>query len=309
MSTARFYRRQVLRAGTGFALAAIAGRSWQLAAENPGRIPIGYWPSSSGLPFFWALQHDEFARWGVTVEPVSFTTTRAAVAALVHGQVMGLANVPAAATLALFTLGYPDLFRVVGVLPRHPDMVLDGLLAAPNRKPAARLGVAAERFPLAVGRRLFPQAGWVPMPIAGAIAAIQRGHIDGFYSLDPLAAGNFQPETILGRTLLTGEWLGGLALLRHDFCDRYPTAARRVVTGLQEGMAAVQREGLRTLAALTGYAQSAPDLRLTVWLSRWQGPDTWSPRAIAQWQANGERLHRLGILPHAPDLHRLLYRG
>ncbi|MGQ9866843.1 MAG: ABC transporter substrate-binding protein [Pseudanabaenaceae cyanobacterium] len=309
MSTARFYRRQVLRAGAGFALAAIAGRSWQRAQDDPGKIPIGYWPSASGLPFFWALQQEEFARWGVTVEPVPFTTTRAAVAALVHGQVMGLANVPAAATLALLTLGYPDLFRVVAVLPRYPNMVLDGLMTVANRQPKARLGVTAERFPLAVGQRLFPQAQWVPLSIAEAIAAMQRGQIDGFYSLDPLPVGNFQPETTLSQTLLAGEWLGGLALLRHDFCDRYPTAARRVVAGFQEGIAAVQREGLRTLSALAGYAQSAPDLRLAVWLSRWQGPAEWHPPAIAQWQANGERLHRLGILPHPVPLTHLLYRG
>ncbi|MFQ3679516.1 MAG: hypothetical protein SNJ60_03280 [Pseudanabaenaceae cyanobacterium] len=309
MSTARFYRRQVLRAGAGLALAAIAGRSWQQARENPGKIPIGYWPSASGLPFFWALQQAEFPRLGATVEPVPFTSTRAAAAALVHGQVVGLANVPAAATLALLTLGHPDLFRVVAVLPRHPHMVLDGLIAPPNRAVGGRLGVIAERFPLQVGQRLFPQARWVPLSSTGAIAALQQGQIDGFYSLDPLAAGNFQPETTLSRTLLSGEWLGGLALLRHDFCERYPTAARQVVAGFQEGIAAVQREGLRALTALRGYAHSAPDLRLTVWLSRWQGPTEWTPDAIAQWQGNGERLHRLGILPHPPDLPRLLYRG
>jgi len=305
MSTAGFYRRQVLRAGAGFALAAIAGRSWQLADENPGKIPIGYWPSASGLPFFWALQQEEFARLGVTVVPVPFRSTQAAAAALVHGRVMGLANTPAAATLALLTLGYPDLFRIVAVLPRRPDMVLDGLVA--TTQTPTRLGVAPERFPWQVGQRLFPKARWVPLAIADALPALQRGQIDGFYSLDPLATGDFQPETALGRTLLSGEWVGGMALLRRDFCDRYPSAAQRVVTGFQEGIAAVQQEGLRTLTALRGYAQSAPDLRLTVWLSRWQGPDPWP--AIAPWQANGERLHRLGILPHVPDLHRLLYRG
>ncbi|NJK60492.1 MAG: hypothetical protein HC918_09985, partial [Oscillatoriales cyanobacterium SM2_1_8] len=139
--------------------------------------------------------------------------------------------------------------------------------------------MAAERFPLQVGQRLFPQAQWVPLGPEGAIAALRQGAVDGFYSLDPLPGGVFRPETALGRTLLRGEWLGGLAVLRTDFCDRYPVAAGRLVAGYGEGVAAVQAEGLRTLPALAGYAQSPRDLALTVWLNRWQGPNDWRPAA------------------------------
>jgi NitT/TauT family transport system substrate-binding protein len=104
-------RRRVLTAvAAGGALAFLGAPA--VRAQDSTKIRIGYWPVSSGLPFYAAYDMGYFKDAGLNVEALKFASAQQVIEGMIAGRAEGSANGVASGVLAVGELAQPGLFKI-----------------------------------------------------------------------------------------------------------------------------------------------------------------------------------------------------
>lgn len=284
---------------------------------RPGGEPVEIGWSALGIsaPVLVAERRGIFRAHGLDVVLKRYETAQPLVEEVADGRIAcgGYAAIPIVATAIARGGSPPELATALIEDEAHPISRLLARPASPIRGPADLAGRRVGILPTIAYRRWLDvvvrhahadpaEVEVVPLAPSQQVAALAEGGVDALFTNDPMAtaaltsgAGVLAGPAAPVPDALGGEVLFGSFLIGADFARDRPDAAARVVSALDEAIAALDADP--GLAALVFAAEVRASERAS--LAR-QAPRRWIPSPAAdqaRLDAEVAAEVRLGILP------------
>lgn len=338
MSVARRYFLQ-LSAGAALAIAAhgCAQKSnspeatkASAAAENAGKIAIGFWPVASGLPLFVAEKKGYFKEAGLEVEVVKFASPNQVAEALIAGRLQGTGNGVASGVLGLAEITSPGLFKIITANPSNVDLVLDQVIVAKDSPIQSVSDLKDKKFAagpgaqnLAIAQAILTAAGVTnpqvqQLEIKQHVAAIAAKQIDAAYTLEPTGTvGTLKGITrvlengVVSKYILgdaKAPWFGGSAVLSTSFIDQYPATTQAYIEAYRRAVEDIRQTPDDTRQYLVGYTAIEGDLVQKVPLVGYTLYDEFTPEDLGHFQKFFDFMAEKGVFSKPVDVASLIYK-
>jgi len=338
MSVARRYFLQ-LSAGAALAIAA-HGCSQKTespeaikasaAAENAGKIAVGFWPVASGLPLFVAEKKGYFKEAGLEVEVVKFASPNQVAEALIAGRLQGTGNGVASGVLGLAEITSPGLFKIITANPSNVDRVLDQVIVAKDSPIQSVSDLKDKKFAagpgaqnLAIAEAILAAAGVTnpqvqQLEIKQHVAAIAAKQIDAAYTLEPTGTvGSLKGITrvlengVVSKYILgdaKAPWFGGSAVLSTSFIDQYPATTQAYIEAYRRAVEDIRQTPDDTRQYLVGYTAIEGDLVQKVPLVGYTMYDEFTPEDLGHFQRFFDFMVEKGVFSKPVDVASLIYK-
>ena len=338
MSVARRYFLQ-LSAGAALAIAA-HGCSQKTespeaikasaAAENAGKIAIGFWPVASGLPLFVAEKKGYFEEAGLEVEVVKFASPNQVAEALIAGRLQGTGNGVASGVLGLAEITSPGLFKIITANPSNVDLVLDQVIVAQDSPIQSVSDLKDKKFAagpgaqnLAIAQAILAAAGVTnpqvqQLEIKQHVAAIAAKQIDAAYTLEPTGTvGTLKGITrvlengVVSKYILgdgKAPWFGGSAVLSTGFINQYPATTQAYIEAYRRAVEDIRQTPDDTRQYLVAYTAIEGDLVQKVPLVGYTLYDEFTPEDLGHFQKFFDFMVEKGVFTKPVDVASLIYQ-
>ena len=323
-------RRRVLTAVAAAGALAVLDAPAVLAQDS-SRIRIGYWPVSSGLPFYAAYDMGYFKDAGLNVEALKFASAQQVIEGMIAGRAEGSANGVASGVLAVGELAQPGLFKIYCTNQNNAKYVLDTVLVAADSQFKSIADLKGKRFACSPGvqnvtiaKTILEKAGAGKMnvtelPIAQHIASLVAGQIDGVYTLEPTGTiGRLNGTTrtlesavvskyILGDSM--APWHGGAGSLTTEFITRHPDLAKRYVAAYARGVELIRKQPAVARPHLKGHTAIEGPLVDEVPMSEYLMYNEFKSADLAYFQKFYDLFSDRGVFDRRVLVGPLMYKG
>jgi ABC-type nitrate/sulfonate/bicarbonate transport system substrate-binding protein len=292
--------------------------------DSPGSadpVRIGWAPVVGSLPLFVAFEHDLFAKHGITVDRVEFSSSNDLLNALVAGQIDLIPAISLVPVVHL-EIQYPGTVRVFAYSRATPGHASDSIIARSDGPIASLDDLAGRRIGVFPGttatrilrafleRRGVPVDGitFVPLSSATQVTAIESGSVDALFAYEPTTtvaqeSGRFRlVHGSVYASLLDPSPLGGAAISR-AFERDHPDRARSVIAALDDAILEMRAdlESARTL--IPSFTGIEPEIARQTTIVP-SGLSTENDLAVLDRMV--ALLHEVGEIPATLDAERLV---
>jgi NitT/TauT family transport system substrate-binding protein len=308
----------------------------ELNKESPRKIRIGYWRGVSGLPLYLALEQGIFARVGLDVEAIAFTSSLQIAEAMIEGKIDGFANSTTSGALALAEISRPSLFKIFATNPRSANshaashmasdeidkfiVLKDSAIASTSELNGMRVGCMPGWQNLAIARAILQKIGTeaevAQIEPNRQIAALRSGQIAAVYSLEPTGVSHQDTKTLESGVFakyLLGDpmalWAGGSAALSTEFIARFPVMSKKYIAAYTQAIHAIRAQPIAALTYLKGYTEISADLGEAVLLSAHKLYDEFTTLDINQLQQFFDAMHRDKVFTSKVSFISMLYQA
>lgn len=284
-------------------------------------VRIAYAPILASLPLFVAQEQNLFAREGIKVRPLSFSSSNDMVNALIAGQADVL---PAVSLIPIVHLEiqHPGHVRVFSHSRMSHANALDRVIVkqdSPIRELKDLAGKKIGVFPGTAAARMFTTflrkhavesqtVTFVQLPPPAQLSSLESGAVDALFSYEPVTT----------TALVTGRYRAlfgsvyadlldpcpiGVSVLARDFEKRHPALAQKTARVLLEAVSFAASHPAEARALLPRFTRIAPEIAARVNIS----DTTLSEQVdVSNIQRFIDLLYESGEIPERIDARRLV---
>lgn len=284
-------------------------------------VRIAYAPILASLPLFVAQEQNLFAREGIKVRPLSFSSSNDMVNALIAGQADVL---PAVSLIPIVHLEiqHPGHARVFSHSRMSHANALDRVIVkqdSPIRELKDLAGKKIGVFPGTAAARMFTTflrkhavesqtVTFVQLPPPAQLSSLESGAVDALFSYEPVTT----------TALVTGRYRAlfgsvyadlldpcpiGVSVLARDFEKRHPALAQKTARVLLEAVSFAASHPAEARALLPRFTRIAPEIAARVNIS----DTTLSEQVdVSNIQRFIDLLYESGEIPERIDARRLV---